>query len=206
MRSLILSLAALTLLCGGCAVRRDTALLTVTGKQKPIVAILPVIDKAGQTSLPWDLSQELTNEIRGKAFNSKKMYLLKGEGTLAIAHALSTPDVRAISARAADKLGAAEFVVVTEVIEQDEGSLAAGSMQSIALRLRVLDVRKETPKVILQEVLDQNYVISRAFTGCDYEKTCWGTEAFNYTPMGMAHSRLVRELVARIESYVESAI
>ena len=80
-----------------------------------------------------------------------------------------------------------------------------GSVLSLALRVRVIDVRHETPKVILQEVLDQDYVVSRAYMNCDYSKKPWGTEAFNYTPMGMAHNRLVRELVSRIEAYIGAA-
>jgi hypothetical protein len=70
------------------------------------------------------------------------------------------------------------------------------------MRLRVLDIRNEQPKIILQEVLNHEHVVTRAYLNCDYEKSRWGTEAYERTPMGIAHSRIVRELVSRVEGYV----
>ena len=108
--------------------------------------------------------------------------------------------------------------MVAEIIEQDEEKYGVapvtwepiwteevGSVLSLALRVRVLDLRKETPKVILQEVLDSDYVIARAYMNCDYSKHPWGTASFAYTPMGIAHNRLIRTVVSRIEAYIEAA-
>lgn len=214
MRGLIVSLSILSLLCGCTCGYRDTALYQPSGRQKPIVAVLPVIDNTEKTNLKWDLSHELTDEIRKRVFESKKIYLLRDGSSLEVAEMLSTPNPKNISAAATKCLGAAEFVVVAEIIEQEEAKYGfasddsvrseVGSILSLALRVRVLDVRRGTPKVILQEVLDNDYVISRAYMNCDYSKMAWGTEAFTRTPMGMAHNRLIRTLTSRIESYIES--
>ena len=91
MKSLILSLGIVTLLCGGCARNyRDTTLYQLSGRQKPIVAVLPVIDNASENNLKWDLSRELTDEIRKKVYDSKKIYLLRDGGNSEIAYLLST--------------------------------------------------------------------------------------------------------------------
>lgn len=73
MRSLILSLGIVALLCGGCARNyRDTTLYQLSGRQKPIVAVLPVIDNTSANNLRWDLSRELTDEIRKESIRFKK--------------------------------------------------------------------------------------------------------------------------------------
>lgn len=218
MRALIITLGSTLLLCVGCArTCHDTTLYECSGRQKHIVAVLPVIDNTGETQLTWDLSRELTDEIRKRVYESKKIYLLREGGNLEIAKTLSTPNLQAISTSATSHLGAAEFAVVSEIIMQEEeprrvmskGSepkvSAVGSVLSLALRVRVIDVRSEKPKVILQEVLDNDFVVSRAYMNCDYSKTPWGTDAFACTPMGMAHNRLIRTLVSRIEAYIEAA-
>jgi hypothetical protein len=219
MRSLILVLSSAALLCGGCGRNyRDTTLYQLSGKQKPIVAVLPVIDNTPKNDLRWDLSRELTDEIRKRVYDSKKIYLLREGGNLEIARLLSTPNPQAISPVAIESLGAAEFAVVAEIIEQEEERFGVGhravahpirsevgAVLSLALRVRVIDMRHEIPKVILQEVVNHDFVISRAYMSCDYSRMPWGTEAFTHTPMGMAHNHLVREIVARIEAYIEAS-
>jgi hypothetical protein len=218
MRALILTLGFALLLCEGCArTCHDTTLYDRSGRQKHIVAVLPVIDNTGEKNLTWDLSRELTDEIRKRVYESKKIYLLREGGNLEIAKMLSTPNSHAIPNSATSSLGETEFAVVAEIIDQEEEPYRVianrseakvadvGSILSLALRVRVIDVRGEKPKVILQEVLDNDFVVSRAYMNCDYSKTPWGSEAFTCTPMGMAHNRLIRTLVSRIEAYIEAA-
>lgn len=195
----------------------DTTLYHLSGRQKPIVAVLPVIDNTAQSSFRWELSDELTDELRKRVFESKNIYLLRDGGNREIAQLLSTPNPAKIPTSATHSLGAAQFAVIAEIIEQDEESYGikgadlnhpiksgVGSVISLALRVRVIDVREATPKVILQEILDQDYVVSRAYMNCDYERMPWGSEAFSRTPMGIAHTRLIKTLVSRIEAYIES--
>lgn len=210
MKRLILAIAAAALVCGGC-VRHygDTSLYQTSGRQKAVVAVLPVINHNVITNIPWDLSHELTAEICRKVYESNRIYLHREPTSLEVAQLLSVPNPQAISRTATESLGDAEYAIVTEVIEQNEKAFRArseqGAILTFALRVRVLDLRHSTPRVILQEVLDKDYVIARPYMYCDYEKMAWGTEAFNYTPMGMAHSRLVRQLVGRVEAYIEAS-
>jgi len=71
------------------------------------------------------------------------------------------------------------------------------------MRVRVVDIRPETPRVLLQEILTHDRHISRAYLNSNYSKMPWGTAAFRRSPMGLAHDRLVNELVARVEGYIE---
>lgn len=222
MRYLFFMTFALLCLSGCTRSTRDTTLFQSNGRQKPIVAVLPVLDRSGTNGLTWELSRELTDEIRKRIYDSPKIYLLREGGSAELAEILNenTPD--SIGPSVLDNLNAAEFVVVSELIEQKQVPYGAGSRVSadeentkpfrtetgslltLAMRLRVFDLRHEKPKIILQEVINKDHVVCRPYSNSDYARSPWGTEAFNHTPMGFAHMQLVREVVSRVETYVES--
>lgn len=213
MRQTFIYFIAVALMCVGCAKNcKDTTLYQKSGRAKPIVAVMPVINTSNANSYSWDISHELTEEIRSRIFDSSRLYLLKEGGSMQTATALNIPDPSALSMEAKESLGAAEFVVVTELLDQHETPYGLnsdrpflgeiGSVLALSMRVRVLDVRGETPKVILQEIVNQEHTISRPYLKTDYNKTPWGTEAFDRTPLGLAHGKLVREVVGRVEGYV----
>ncbi|MCH9627189.1 MAG: hypothetical protein S4CHLAM2_08240 [Chlamydiales bacterium] len=208
-------LAALTASCAPCC--RDTTLYQSSGKQKAIVAVLPVIDHSGCRNLSWNLSREFTDEIRNRVYDSSKVYLLRDHGSRELAERLNTPNPAHISEVEVRNLGATEFVVVAELIDQHEIPYAArktpekspfkgevSAVLSVDMRVRVIDIRHDQPKVVLQEVLNQEHVIVPAYMSSDYARAPWGTEAFMRTPMGLTHNKMVRELVSRVENYIEA--
>lgn len=209
MKKMMFYLGFIALVLSSCANSyRDTSLYQLSGRQKAIVSVLPVINHAGPNDLCWDLSREFTDEIRKRIYESPTLYLLREGGSIEVAKLLSTPNPNSISASVFESLGTAEYVVVSEIIKQEEqpyGLEKEVDSSSIALRVRVLDIRNSTPKIILQEVLNQEFAVTQPCQNCDYEKVCWGTEAFRHTPMGMAHNRLVKELVTRTEAYIEAS-
>lgn len=211
----ILGIAAL---CASCVQHcRDTTLYQRTGRQKAIVAVLPFIDHTSEHHFSWDLAREFTDEVRKRVFDSSQIYLLRdAAGSLELAKQFNSPDPKTIPESALKAFGATQFIVVGELIDQkqvpygllksrDTSSLEeVGAVLSLALRLRVIDVRHEQPKIVLQEILNHEHVIARAYLDTDYSKAPWGSEAFERTPMGIAHNRLVRELISRVETYVET--
>lgn len=219
MKYYLLVISVVAAMCTSCNFStRDTTLYQQSGRQKAIVAVLPVINQLQSDDLSWDLSQEFTDEIRQHVYVSPTLYLLRNQGSLEVAQALSAPLLSDIPRATVRSLGAAEFVVVAELIEQNESKYGldsvserrvlkndAGAVLDLAMRLRVLDMRGDTPKIILQEILNNKHVVARAYMNNDYSKTPWGTEAFQCTPLGLAHSRMVREIVARVESYIEAS-
>jgi len=206
-------------ICASCApTYRDTSLYQRSGRQKAIVAVLPVINSATDAEVTWDLSREFTDEIRNRVYDSPKVYLLRDHGSREVAERLNIPNPAMIPVSQVKDLGAAEYAVVTELVEQKESPYGSrstaddhplkgndGYVLNISMRVRVIDLRHDQPKVILQEVMNNEHVIAHAYMSCDYSKTPWGTEAFQRTPLGLAHSKIVRELVARVESYIEAS-
>lgn len=206
MKRLILSIAAIAALCTACAPKYgDTTLYQRTGRQKAIVAILPVLNTGNATDLTWNVSQELTDEIRARIYDSTRVYLLRDHGSQEIARQLNVPNPEQIPLEETKNLGAAEFVVVSELVDQSTTPSVAGADLNLAMRIRVIDIRHDQPKVLLQEVICHTHEIARPYLHSDYNRTPWGTEAFERTPLGMAHNQMVKEIVGRIENYVDAA-
>ncbi len=212
--SLFIAVSGLLLSCAG--PYRDTCLFQRSGGIKPIVAVLPVLTSSqneNETCLSWDLSEELTEQIRKRFCESPRIYLLEGTGTKQLAKELNNNNLKALRELYVDNVGASQFVVVTELVRQEEtpckvgGAEAgeAGALLALDFRVRLLDVRSKNPRIVYQELLHHDHFIPRAYLYCDYEKAAWGTESFERTPLGMAHSRLAREVVARVESYIQAA-
>ncbi len=205
---------ATALLCVGCSKTCcDTGLYEKTGQMKPIVVVLPVLDRTGGVELPWSLASEMTDEIRKRVFDSSRLYLLREGGTSEMAMTLSCPNPYDIPAAALRDLGASEFLVVAEVVDQQQNSYGlqtqkaeeTGAVLSVKMRVRVIDRRSPEPKVVLQELLELDHVVARPYLNADYKKTQWGSEQFHNTPMGIAHSKIVRELVSHVEGYIVAA-
>ncbi|MFN0065903.1 MAG: CT253 family lipoprotein [Chlamydiales bacterium] len=196
----------------------DVGLYEKTGQMKPITIVMPVINRVEGLDLTWDVSRELTDEIRRRVFDSSKLYLLRENGSNELAKTLLVANPKEISPATLNRFGASEFVVVSELIEQNQKSYGLsmhgdkpsradeiGAVLSLAMRVRVIDRRSVEPKVVLQEILEYDHIISKAYLSVDYVKTHWGTELYQNTPMGLAHNRLVRELVSHIEAYIVAA-
>ncbi len=64
----------------------------------------------------------------------------------------------------------------------------------MSVRVRVIDVREKTPKVVLQEIVEQSHHVPRQFTKANFNQVPWGDEAFDISPLGIAHDQLCKEL------------
>lgn len=212
----IVFVATIATLFSGCANHyRDTALYSSSGRAKPLIAVLPVIDSTDKKPYNWDLSQEFTTEIRKHVADSSRLYLLNVGGATSISAALNTPHVDEIPDTLLDALAPAEFVLVSEVIDEritpvglknanaSRPHLAdTGTKISLAIRLRVIDLRGKEPKIALQEVIYEDHDVSKAYSTGDHNKCPWGDVKYGLTPIGMAHSKAIRKLVAHVEGYV----
>jgi len=173
--------------------------------------VLPVVDHSRDVGIPWSISHELTEEVCARIDGVKQIYLLRDVGTRQIAERLTAPNPSLIDQDAVAGLANTEFVVSTEVIEQTKKQRGAtvqdreATQVSLTLRVRILDIRGEHPRLLLQEVLEQEHMASHMDLEKEYALASWGTEAFSKTSMGQAHSRLVRKLCSRVQSYIEAA-
>jgi hypothetical protein len=202
-----LSPTLLTILAIGCT--RTTDFMTryhEDGRAKPVASIASVIDTTSFDAA-WSLSDELTSMIGAQIGQSGKIYLTAKEDDVFSENPFGQ-DLSWIKREFPDR----EFAVFLELVEheivpvskakKDLPSQEVSSNLNIALRLRVVDVRTAMPKIVLQEMVRESYFIPKTLIPTDYNSIVWGTSEFLRSPMGIAHTEIVKEVSSRISDYI----
>ncbi len=210
-----------SLLCGlyllslaSCEHRIDQSqeLMHDDGRAKPKVAILNIVDHSN-SSLPWDLSQELTDEITDKLKNQGSMFIV-GQDELTW---VKEPDFEKVNPfKDADFIKTckpnAEFVVCIEMINhlllpsKGRQNMSHPNAQThdlnIKARVKVFDIRKEVPKLILSEIVEESQTVPWQLSTIDYRKNHFKTTQYKITPIGLCHKRLINAIANHLQDYV----
>jgi len=214
----VLSSAALScaLILTGChddQSNQKTAQLSGNVSSKPIVAIVPVIDST-ENQIPWDLSNELTALVQYRLAQKNKLFLVDLSKTRAQAKKIKEgnnpfgPDLSWTKAAFPND----EFVVFMELIKHEEFFINdkkkpaeikdCAADLNLGMRVRVVDLRGESPKVVLQEIVENSVYLPKQFTSANLYQVPWGKANFTTTPLGLAHVELTKEIALRVEDYI----
>jgi hypothetical protein len=179
------------------------------GRSKPAVAIASMIDTTSY-DCSWSLSEELTSMIVQKVSQNGKIYV----------H--STPDFPFVENPFGRDLSwikrefhNEEFAIFLELVEHADTPVLKGHKApahvppqecstnlNMAVRVRIVDLRNPTPKIILQEIVRSSYYIPRTLLPTDYTQIVWGSDEYYKSPMGIAHIQLVDEIATRLSDYL----
>jgi hypothetical protein len=197
----------LVLLGVGCSRGNDTMTrFHEDGRAKPVVAIAPMIDTTTQDA-SWSLSEEITSMIVQRMGQGGKLFVVSNEDDSFTDNPFG-PELGWVKREFHDQ----EFVVFLELVEHE--AVAANKLKknlppqevstnlNMAVRIRVLDLRSATPKVVLQEMIRDTYFIPKTLIPTDYTSVVWGSDTFLTSPMGIAHTQLVQEIVSRVSDYI----
>jgi hypothetical protein len=196
------------LFLGGCVPDRTTALIEKPLSVRPIVGVNTVIDHT-RHDLSWDISQELSSAIRLHLSKQENLYLLSEHQIATIAQKLAKKNYDPFSGNTEwlkKMYPQNEFVAFFELIEHQENPISAAENAPaellIALKVHVFDLRADTPKVVLQEIVQQSHHVPMQFTKSHNNQVPWGDETFEISPLGLAHDQLCQEVASRIEDYI----
>ena len=179
------------------------------GRVKPRVALLPIYDRSGE-EFAWSLSDELTHAIYQRMLN---------RGTLCLSDLAEMkklmPDMNPFGQEFGwlkKSFHGHEFIVFSELVEhsihpkQSHGSffdkLTPSCELDMTVRLRIFDLRGETPEIILQEIVRQTHLIPKQDAVTDQDPGKWKHKTYTVSPLGFSHYQLSKELVSRIEDYI----
>lgn len=184
------------------------------GTAKPKIALVPIIDSS-ESDLPWDLSEEFTEAIESRLKQSEELFLTQDFEILG-----KNPDIFAQINPFFEDMNwlyesnsVTEFIVFIELVnhklipkEQDARffSLSMGPQFTleIAFRVKVVDIRKETPKVVLQEILEDSFPISWRLASADYGENGFSKTAFFLSPIGSAHLQMIKKISQQVQDYI----
>ena len=178
---------------------------------RPSVAVIPLIDNS-EHSLGWNLSDEITYTLCTKLDQKNSLNLaLPGKIKAETRKIKGQNNPFGNDLSWIKKSFDEDFVVFLEMIEHREtpnetGKKAApealSAQLNMSLRVRIVDLRGEMPKIALQEILQESHFVPRQFTQYNFHQSLWTTEEFGLSPVGIAHAQLIKELKTRIEDYI----
>lgn len=216
MSRLILSVPLLALIAGGCNDNQQNNTQAYHQSQsqvKPVVSIVPVIDNTN-SNYSWNLSDEISCSIynriaaRDHVIVNKSSQVRNKVKQIAENQNPFGPDISWMK----KVFQGDQFVVFLELIEHEEipkqSRKRLTDMQdwsadfNMSMRIRVLDLRENEPKVVLQEIVRDSHFIPRPFTQANFFQVAWGDECFNISPVGLAHAEFTKEIASRIEDYI----
>ncbi len=217
MSRFVLGISLLALLLGGCNDDDDdTSITSYQEEKKPIVSIVPVIDNT-KNDYNWNLSDELSCAIYNrialkdtvvvnKASQVRKKLRQMKESRYPFGHDIAWTK----KAFQGD-----EFVVFLELVDHEEVpkinrkkqiDLKNNSVElNMSMRVRVIDLRKDEPKIILQELVHDSHYIPRPLTQANFLQVEWGDDGFGVSPIGLAHAGFTKQIATRIEDYIVTA-
>lgn len=213
MSRFILSVSLLALIAGGCRTNDGSPQVSSQARAKPVVAIVPIIDNT-KNEVRWNLSDELSSALYARI--AQRNHLTTVASSLIRSQVKKSgdqrnpfsPDVSWVK----HSFQGQDFVVFLELIEHEEVLRQnrraptkpehCSADLNMSMRVRILDVRGETPRIILQELVHDTHFIPRQFTQVNFYQVAWGTESFSISPMGLAHEKFIREMAERIEDYI----
>jgi len=174
------------------------------GRAKPSVAIASMLDTTSfDTS--WSLSDEITSGVMNWVAETGAIFVHSQEQSPFSENPFGTN-----LSWMKREFHSEEFVAFLELVEHEfapvktKGTTAqeASANLNMAVRLRVVDLRPATPKVVLQEMIRETYFVPKTLIPNDYSVEVWGTEKFAKSPMGIAHASLIQEIANRISDYI----
>lgn len=174
------------------------------GRAKPSVAVASMLDTTSFDA-SWSLSEELTAGI---------VNVISGSGEIFVHSQQESPFTE--NPFGSDlswmkrEFHSEEFVAFLELVEHEfvpikaKGTTPyeASNNLNMAVRVRVVDLRGNSPKIVLQEMVRDSYFVPKTLIPTDYTSTVWGTEDYRKSPMGIAHAGLIQEVSNRISEYI----
>lgn len=212
----LISAALLALIAAGCSDNSsdgNQAYQQSPVQGKPVVTVVPVIDST-KNSFDWNLSDELSSALYQHFAQQDRLALNPGSKVRAKTKKFAEgnnpfgADITWVKHAFQEE----EFVVFLELVEHEEVLNHAtkkgvdprncSADLKMSMRVRVVDLQGNEPRVILQEMVHDSHFIPRAFTQENFYQVSWGDETFNISPLGLAHGNFTKEIAKRVEDYI----
>lgn len=207
-------LLSVVLLLAGCKEdqSKEQARFYENGHAKPVVAIVPLIDNS-RHKLSWNVSDEITALVHYRLMQKDSLYLVDEEKVdLMLKRMKETHHPFDLDLTWMKKIfNDDEFVVFLELIDHEEKAIAAKEAipedqlpaeLTLQVRIRVIDLRGEQPKITLQEIIKDSHTIPSQFRSSHFTQVEWEKENYSISPIGIAHAHIAKEIATRLEDYI----
>ncbi len=191
----------------GCHKQEDSSQAHLEQK-KARIAVAPVIDLS-KHRLSWNVASEITTNIY-ESLAQKNCYQLVAPSKLKKLSKNQDPFSSDLS-WVKQLFPEQEFVCFTTLLEHSEKPSYAEEEVSISdsptdlkisLQVRIIDLREETPKIVLDKTFEKIQHIPRQFSCFNFTQVAWGQPMYTFSPIGVVHAELTDDIIHQIEEAV----
>lgn len=174
------------------------------GCPKPHVVLLPVVCSC-QSQVPWNVCEALTQGVHYQLIDRGELYVLSPQEIGPAWEQSASVNFFDSDISFAKEFCDADFVVAIELIEEGSTPVqvctgdchAYQQMVTMKARLRVIDVRRSTPRNVVFEVIKSDYLLVPS--DCSDYSRC---RSYAKTPCGIVQQRMITTLSQRMEEVI----
>jgi hypothetical protein len=164
----------------------------------------------------WDVSRELTDDTLNDLVEKNTVYVTPYVQFKPALENTSNCDYFGSDLNFANYFGQSDFLVVSELLSHElcpytkehfpeiAPKRSYGPFQVLVLgtRVRVLDLRFEHPKVILQKFIETKEIVSNSEAAIDYSNISPENDHYLDTPLARGHQKIASEMANEIEGAI----
>lgn len=214
MRNRIIVLSLVTLLFSSCehSFSTNQTMVHQDGRVKPKLLLMDVIDNTNSI-LPWDLATEFNLSLNEQLRNFGTIYIKKfSELNLDLDPIVLGKSIQRSPQKIPHDLPGVEFLAAVEIIEHKLTPLAQKPNIShpdaqtqnlnIKARIKIFDLRKKEPELILSEIIRYQSYIPWQLSTINYKKHHYLTTQYKITPIGLGNRQVCHNIAQRVHDYV----
>lgn len=214
MRKRVIILGLTTLLFTSCEHTYSTNQLMVhqDGRTKPKLLLMDVLDHSNSI-LPWDLAAEFNLSLNEQLQNFGTIYLKNFDDLQSDLDPIElSKTIQRTPQKVPSNLPGIEFLAAIELIEHRLVPLsqkpnvshpdAQTQNLNIRARLKIFDLRKKEPELILSEIIRYQSYIPWQLSTINYKKHHYLTTQYKITPIGLGNKQISQSIAQRIHDYV----
>lgn len=179
---------------------------------RPQTALVPVVNGV-DCPVQWDLSREMTNEVVDSMIDRSTLSITPLAHYRSAIDQISGADLFGKDLSFANHFANNDFLVLMELVKHDTVPYSkerfphitihrpaeCHAVLALGMRLRVLDLRSEEPRIVLQELVECDQLITNRAAKIDYSTLSCESKGYQETPMALAHHLLAEEIAEKVE-------
>lgn len=196
----------------GCCTNQCTQPPIVCQRCRPNTALIPLVNNSN-CAVQWDISHEITNEVVDSMLDRSTLNITPLAHYRGAIDQIAGADLFGKDLSFANHFASNDFLVLMELVKHDtvpynkehfphitsRRSSECHSVLELGVRLRVLDLRSEEPRIVLQEFVECDQLITKRAAQIDYSLLDCESKSYHDTPLALAHQVLAQEIAEKVE-------
>jgi hypothetical protein len=181
----------------------SASMFTRSGQLKDKIALVEMIDSSAMEH-KWNVASELTSYLQKELGRKDNLYVMPIGQELHLSSS-KNPFSKEID-WLSDHFAHTQYVAFSELLkyeEQLQEDPTVGHKLDLSCRVRVFENTGQGFRVVLQEIVQESYIIPSLFTTSLSLQPEYHTTGYDLSPLGVAHQNFSSLISKRIRDYIK---